>query len=378
MSYGLHAQVTIGSNIPSKKGAILDLNENIPDASNTQVNSTKGLLLPRVKLDVINSLSPAIPGYTAGTADPAHTGLTVYNVNETSPFVAGIYTWNGDKWVCIRDDAGAWKIGGNTGTDAAVNYLGTSDNQPLILKANNNEGLRISTSGNVGINTNNPGTSLDVNGKLTVRDVSELNLASSSVAKQLYIDANTGLLGLQPAGVQVASPIFFASTNRTIFSNGSYLTDFNACNDIILTPVNGDIELNNLGVTFDSGKNAFKIHDNGTYQAAAVLNFYFATANSGDKVFINVRIEKSADAGANWTTITGTRPVCSVDWNNGQYISVSIPLTVQPLQAGDLIRIVFNRTKAGGGTILQGSALTEIRLTNGYSTPTYTLSLTRL
>jgi hypothetical protein len=377
IGYGLHAQVTIGSGTPPKDGALLDLNENVTDGTNTHANSTKGLLLPRVKLEAMNSLSPALPGHPAGTADLEHAGLTVYNVNAASPFVVGIFTWDGNEWICVRDDAGAWKIGGNTGTDAAVNYLGTSDNQPLILKANNNEGLRISTGGNVGINTDNPGTSLDVNGKLTVRDASELNLASGNVARQLYIDTGTGLLGLQPAGIQVVSPIFSASTSRTIFSNGNTLTNFNACNDIILTPNNDDMKLNNLGIIFESEKNAFRIKEIGTYQVAAALNFSFTSENKGDKVFINVRIQKSTNGGSNWSTIAGIRPVCTVDWEFGQSTAISLPLTIQQFQTGDLIRIVFNRTKAEGN-VPQGNDLKGISLLSSYYTPTYTLSLTRL
>jgi hypothetical protein len=377
--YGLHAQVTIGCGMAPKEGAILDLNGNVPDASNAQVNSTKGLLLPRVKLEAINSLSPAIPGYTTGKADLTHTGLMVYNVNTTPPFVPGVYTWNGKEWV--RSDDGAWKTGGNTGTDAAANYVGTSDNQPLILKANKKEGLRISTNGNVGINTNNPGTSLDVNGKLTVRDVKDLNLEQDGQARQLYINTSTGLVGLQPAGKQVASPIFFASTERTIFSDEEgyvdVLREFNNGNPITLSPVKNDIVLNNLDIILDSGKNAFKIGESGTYQVAVALNFYFKSAASGDKAYINVRLEKSSDGGATWNAIAGTRPICFIDWNHGQHTSINLPITVQALQEGDFVRIVFNRTRAGSVT-LQGNKMLAISLTGGYSTPAYTLSLTRL
>jgi hypothetical protein len=378
--YGLHAQVTIGSGIAPKAGAILDLNGNVPDASNTQVNSTKGLLLPRVKLEAINSLSPAIPGYTPGTADLTHTGLVVYNVNTTPPFVPGVYTWNGKEWIYANSDAKAWKTGGNTGTDAAVNYVGTSDNKPLILKSNKIEGLRISTNGNVGINTPNPNTPLDVNGGLTVREVKELNLIQGNLARQLYINTNTGLVGLQPAGEQAASPIFFASTDRTVFNgpkNSPILSEFNKGENMVLTPVNDDIVLNNIKVTLNSGKSAFRIGESGTYQIAGALNFFFATPGEANRVYINTRMEKSTDGGNTWNSITGIRPILIIDWYSGQYTSVNLPITVQPLQAGDLIRVVFNRTKAGG-TMLQGSSVTEIKVALGYSTPAYTISLTRL
>ncbi len=48
---------------------------------------------------------------------------------------------------------GGWTTTGNSGTDPTVNFLGTTDGQPLILQANN-----------VGINTNNPQATLHVAG----------------------------------------------------------------------------------------------------------------------------------------------------------------------------------------------------------------------
>lgn len=47
----------------------------------------------------------------------------------------------------------AWQLSGNAGTAGGTEFLGTTDNQPLVIKTNNNEALRIDTNGNVGIGT---------------------------------------------------------------------------------------------------------------------------------------------------------------------------------------------------------------------------------
>jgi hypothetical protein len=47
----------------------------------------------------------------------------------------------------------AWQLTGNAGTAAGNDFLGTTDSQPLVIKTNNNEALRIDTDGNVGIGT---------------------------------------------------------------------------------------------------------------------------------------------------------------------------------------------------------------------------------
>jgi len=45
----------------------------------------------------------------------------------------------------------AWKTGGNTGTSPGANFLGTTDNQPLELKVNNQRGLRLEYATDAGI-----------------------------------------------------------------------------------------------------------------------------------------------------------------------------------------------------------------------------------
>ena len=45
----------------------------------------------------------------------------------------------------------AWQLSGNAGTTAGNDFLGTTDSQPLVIKTNNTEALRIDSAGNVGI-----------------------------------------------------------------------------------------------------------------------------------------------------------------------------------------------------------------------------------
>ena len=55
-----------------------------------------------------------------------------------------------------------WSLIGNAGTDPSTNFLGTTDNQALVVKTNGMEAVRIDTSGNVGIGTPNPVAALHV------------------------------------------------------------------------------------------------------------------------------------------------------------------------------------------------------------------------
>jgi hypothetical protein len=377
ISFNVQAQVTIGMDTPPAKGAILDLKEK--DAPNGDETSSKSIVLPRVKLISLTSLEPLLSGADATdtTEKLTHKGSVVYNITVSADLQEGLYYWDGNKWNCAQGDGAAWKNTGNAGTDADVNFLGTSDNQPLVLKANNNEGLRIATDGKVGINTDNPETALDINGELTVRNVSELNLGQNSQAKQLYVDSSTGLVGLQPAGTQAVAPMFFANAYRTVLSSSAaIINSFNAGSAIMLTPQSNDVVINNLDVTLTG--NNFKIKHDGIYQITSSVNFQIATDNPGYLIYINVRMEKSSDGGANWAAITGTRPVLTVYWNTGegQFLPVNLPVTVQKLKDGDMLRFVFIRTNAGGQE--QGEKVSKISVIGAYATPAFSLSLNKL
>ncbi len=52
-----------------------------------------------------------------------------------------------------RANAQSWSLTGNAGTNPSTNFLGTTDNRPLIIKANNNEAMRIGANGKIGIGT---------------------------------------------------------------------------------------------------------------------------------------------------------------------------------------------------------------------------------
>ncbi|MFC2088276.1 hypothetical protein ACFLSX_01615, partial [Calditrichota bacterium] len=59
-----------------------------------------------------------------------------------------------------------WKIKGNENTDPDVNFLGTIDSKPLILKTNSEEAVRIEVDGKVGIGTTTPTEILSVYGTI--------------------------------------------------------------------------------------------------------------------------------------------------------------------------------------------------------------------
>ena len=71
-----------------------------------------------------------------------------------------------------------WDLTGNKGTNPTTNFLGATDNQPLIIRTNNTEKVRVTSTGNVGIGTTNPARTLEIaastgSTELVIRDNSQ-------------------------------------------------------------------------------------------------------------------------------------------------------------------------------------------------------------
>ena len=106
----------------------------------------KGILIPRVT-----------SAQRAAIASPA-TGLLVYDLT-----LSDFYYFDGVVWSSTGAKS-EWKILGNTGTNAATNFIGTTDATDLVIRTTNTEKVRVTSGGNVGIGITLPIQKLDVQG----------------------------------------------------------------------------------------------------------------------------------------------------------------------------------------------------------------------
>ncbi len=108
-------------------------------------STTKGLLIPRMSRTERNAI-----------ATPA-TGLLIF---QNAPDSMGYYYYNGTAWTWLISNANAdslaWRTRGNAGTNAANNFLGTTDNVPLAFRVNNSEKMRLTAAGELGLGTTTP------------------------------------------------------------------------------------------------------------------------------------------------------------------------------------------------------------------------------
>jgi len=71
----------------------------------------------------------------------------------------------------------SWLTEGNTGTDPTTDFLGTTDNQPLVIRTNGAEAMRVDVAGNVGLGTPSPNARLHVTGGDVLMDGGGYNFA---------------------------------------------------------------------------------------------------------------------------------------------------------------------------------------------------------
>lgn len=139
----------------------------------SQITNRYGLYLSLDTVNVLNAwglyqTSPNIKNYLNG-------GLSIKSTSPTATLdMTGTarfrnFTVNGN--VFTHDGSGnfvsstplsivspyAWLLTGNTGTTPGTHFLGTTDTQPIVFKANSIERMRMTRLGDVGIGTANPG-----------------------------------------------------------------------------------------------------------------------------------------------------------------------------------------------------------------------------
>ena len=316
-----------------------------PDAS-AQLDVTsndKGVLIPRMT----QALRDAI-----GT--PA-TGLLIYQTDNTP----GFYYYNGSAWTAIAGSGGTgWLLTGNSGTNPATDFVGTTDNLPLNFRINNTRAGFLGTNGNIfwgqGSGNNNTGYSNIAIGKDA--------LFSNNTAHELVAIGDSALyFNTAIFNTAVGSKALFNNTNgvdntaigtQALYSNitgnnntanGSH-TLYNNTGESN-TAIGSAALFSNITGSFNmaSGNAALYGNINGNYNTAVVSAALFANLGNNNTA-VGYNVLQNNTTGVDNTSIGFEADVSTGSLNNATAVG-----------SGAIVN-VSNKVRIGNGlvTVIEG------------------------
>jgi collagen type VII alpha len=120
----------------------------------------------------------------------------------------------------------SWQILGNAGTNAATNFIGTTDAIDMVVRTNSTEVMRLTSGGNVGIGTNAPITKFVVLGQAgssapAIVDATAIISRNAITASNNYLGliSGGGAVGAGNAGIYFGSQSF--PTDGSIYYNNT-------------------------------------------------------------------------------------------------------------------------------------------------------------
>jgi hypothetical protein len=144
-------------------------------------STTKGLLAPRMTAAQRTAMFPA-PDATAE-------GMLVYQADGSQ----GFYYYDGAAWAMMQSGSSAgWGVTGNAGTTPTTNFIGTTDNQPLVLRTNNVERARLDADGDLGLGVTSPLWRIDAQAVQAVGRFTSTGHANGSVVELRNMNPGAG------------------------------------------------------------------------------------------------------------------------------------------------------------------------------------------
>ncbi|MEC4113345.1 hypothetical protein VSO92_04400 [Myroides pelagicus] len=239
----------------------------------------------------------------------------------------------------------------------------------------------------VGINTVLPKTTLDVNGKVTIRDTE--NPTPEDTIKPLYITQDKVVVTFPPTTPTAATSVITASNISIVPNNEENATIFNnASEDIRIPFAEIDITPNNLDLSVDNNY-SLVIAETGTYQITGYINLHHSsslpsrTSNViGDMVILkpyyaNIFVFVKLTLNGTTKVLTGNRPILQSILHSSQFNIITLPTITTKLNAGDKLSLGFRRTTLTSGDGA-GSDVNTIGLAKAYGAAPYSITITKL
>lgn len=244
----------------------------------------------------------------------------------------------------VNSSAQSWLITGNAGTSPSTNFLGTTDNKPLVVRTNNVERLRIDKSGNVGIGINSPLQKLDVNGNINLRKGFSIYAENHPVLTVDSANGNT-LLG-NGAGPHISGSSCTAVGYQSLFSNTvSYNTGIGY----------RALYLNTSGINNTAcGLQALYTNSTGNSSTALGINAPYSSTGNYNTAVGDYALFNTTTAWGN----TAVGDIAGASYHNGYYN------TFIGAEADATAADIYNSTALGRSTVV--TAASQVRIGNSF------------
>jgi hypothetical protein len=248
-------QVMIGGNVITPQASVqLEI-----------ASTTRGFLPPRMTTTQRNAIS-----------SPA-TGLEIYNTTTNTKDI-----YNGSSWLNLTTSnalaSTTWGAAGNTGTNPAINFIGTSDAQRLVFKTNNTEAATILANGNMGIGTTAPTEKLEVAGRVKANGfiLPGTDAVDNNVLVSTTVNGVAGVAAWRPFPSLPISNSFWKTTgNSGTNASTNFIGTADATDLVIRT------EGNEIGRFSGSGNRAISFQgSNATGQSSFAISGGSATGEN--------------------------------------------------------------------------------------------------
>ncbi len=175
-----------------------------------------------------------------------------------------------------------WSLTGNSGTTAGTNFLGTTDDQPLVFKTNATENMRLLTNGNLGIGTTSPTNALSF---------------GNAANKTIWIENTDWTTAGRNLSLQAGSTVITSSVTPafTALSQGSLSWAYmcvSTMGNVYVGVIGGNIYMQtagagnfvSLGQTVRNWRGMAAAPNGNVYCAARSGDIYMQTAGTGNFV----------------------------------------------------------------------------------------------
>lgn len=289
-----NGRVGIGTTAPNARLQITSSNQLAP-------SNTDGILIPQIAAFPLTN--PTI----------AQNGMMVFLATTVGTKTPGIYYWDNPsaQWIGVGSNQN-WGLNGNSGTNPAANFIGSSNNVDVSIGANSTSVMRITAAGTVGIGNPSPLQKLDVNGNINLQNFNNnFRINNVPVVSLSLVNSRNILLG------QNAGPLLFGADNCFLGESAGFLSANTSRNTFIgsKSGYNNYQGGDNVFVGFQSGYTATNT------QANVIVgnNAGYAFASGSGNVMVGNECAKNSVNAVNNTSVGYQAALNSSGFDNSFY-----------------------------------------------------------